>query len=408
MNLRRTRPLLLIVPGVLAALLGACTTENKAPTAPGPEPERTSAQIIADTFGGAIDLAALADYTGQSVPRYVRENNSGTTPFTNAGATLGRVLFHDPLLSADRTVSCASCHRQELAFSDDRRVSTGVAGDTDRHSMRLLNVRFADEVRFFWNERAVSLEDQTTQPVRDHREMGFSGADGDPDFATLLTRLAATDYYQVLFPFVYGDSVITEARLQDALAQFIRSIQSFDAPYDTARAQVPDDRVPFPAFTALENQGKELFMRPPDLDDNGVRTGGGLACAGCHRPPEFDIDPAMQNNGIIARVDGIGTDQQVTRAPTLRNVVRADGTLNGGLMHTGDFDLDAVLDHYDVISAEGNTNLDPRLQPMGNPQRLRLTPDERTAVVAFLKTLAGTDLYTNPLWSDPFPPSPRP
>ncbi len=87
----------------------------------------------------------------------------------------------------------------------------------------------------------------------------------------------------------------------------------------------------------------------------------------------------------------------------MRNVVKVDGSGNGGLMHTGDFDLDAVLDHYDRISSEGNTNLDARLNPQGNPQRLLLTVEEREAVKAFLRTLAGSDIYTNPKWSDPFP-----
>jgi cytochrome c peroxidase len=134
-----------------------------------------------------------------------------------------------------------------------------------------------------------------------------------------------------------------------------------------------------------------------------VRLAGGLACAGCHQAPEFAMDPETQNNGLIRTISGLGFDQNVTRAPTLRNVVRADGTENGPFMHTGDLDLDGVLDHYNHIPDEGNTNLDNRLNPQDNPQRLLLTEEERAAVKAFLRTLAGQEIYTHPRWSDPFP-----
>ncbi len=384
-------------------LFSASCSDDPDPVAPTP---LTDDEIITRTFGDAIELENLANYANQNVPRYIRKNNSAAMPITDAGATLGRVLFYDKQLSVDNTISCASCHKQALAFGDDDRASVGVNGNTPRHSMRLLNVRFADEVQFFWDERAPSLEAQTTTPIQDHIEMGFSGEGGDPNLDDALAKIAALGYYQVLFNFVYGDSIVTEQRVQSALSQFVRSIQSFDSRYDEGRAQAAGELEPFTNFTALENLGKQLFVAPPALDTEGVRIAGGLACAGCHRAPEFDIDPEMQNNGVIATIAGTGTDLTVTRAPTLRNVVRADGTGNGGLMHTGDFDLDAVLDHYNRISDEGNTNLDNRLASMGNPQQLLLTPAEREAVIAFLKTLAGQDLYTNEIWSDPFGPMP--
>ena len=143
-------------------------------------------------------------------------------------------------------------------------------------------------------------------------------------------------------------------------------------------------------------------MDPPVFIIQGIRSGGGLGCAACHTPPEFDIDPETQNNGIIAVIEGVGTDLTVTRSPSLRNVIRADGGSNGGLMHTGDLDVDAVLDHYDQISTVGNPDLDPRLKPDGFPQSLGLTQANKDAVLAFLKALAGSDVYTNPKWSDPF------
>ena len=141
---------------------------------------------------GVLDLTQLANYANQPVPTYITKNNTTAgNAITDEGATLGRVLFHDKRLSRNDTVSCSSCHDQAHAFSDPAVASTGVNGTTGRHAMRLINARFANEARFFWDERAATLESQTTQPVRDHVEMGFSGTLGDPDFAALTAKLAA-------------------------------------------------------------------------------------------------------------------------------------------------------------------------------------------------------------------------
>lgn len=355
-------------------------------------------------FGSSVDLNNLANYANQAIPSYITKDNSGLNSITDKGATLGRVLFYDKKMSADNTVSCSSCHKQEVAFSDNSVSSTGVNGTTGRHSMRLINTRFATESKFFWDERAASLEIQTTMPIKDHGEMGFSGLGGDLSFNDLITKLSAIDYYKELFKFVYGSEEITETKIQFALAQFIRSIQSFDSKYDIGRATAPNDGAPFSNFTAQENQGKNLFLAPPTFNASGIRTGGGIGCAGCHRAPEFDIDPNTKNNGIIGTISGIGIDITNTRAPSLRDLVRVDGTVNGPMMHTGVItNLQAAIGHYGTINiALGNTNLDPRLTPGGNGQQLNLTATEVNAVIAFLRTLSGTDVYTNSKWSNPF------
>lgn len=359
---------------------------------------------IRATFGGKIDPERLANYSSPPIPPYITKSNGLFNPVTDAGATLGRVLFYDKNLSSNRTVSCASCHQQANAFSDVAVVSQGVNGLTARHSMRLVNARFSNETRFFWDERAPSLEAQTTLPIRDHGEMGFSGTNGDPPFSALLARLSEIGYYRELFRLAFGSEEITEARIQLALAQFIRSIQSFDAKYDVGRAQVMADNVPFPNFSPLENQGKQLFLAPPQFNASGVRTGGGLGCGGCHRAPEFDIDPNARNNGVTQAPSG-GRDFTVTRSPSLRDLLKPDGTLNGPMMHSGTFtSLQAVIEHYNDLTpgAQNNPNLDPRLRPGGFPARLNMTPQEMSALTAFLRTLSGTNVYTDRKWSDPF------
>jgi len=355
-------------------------------------------------FGSSVDLNNLANYANQSIPSYITKDNSGLNPITDKGATLGRVLFYDKKLSVNNSVSCASCHQQAFAFSDTNVASNGVNGTTGRHSMRLINTRFATETKFFWDERAASLEMQTTMPIKDHAEMGFSGANGDLSFNDLIVKLSAVDYYKELFKFVYGTEEITEAKIQFALAQFIRSIQSFDSKYDTGRASAPNDGAPFSNFTAQENQGKNLFLTPPTFNASSIRTGGGLGCAGCHRAPEFDIDPNSLNNGIGGSING-GADFTNTRSPSLRNLIQTNDVLNGPMMHTGVItSLQASIGHYGNLTnqAINNPNLDPRLKPNGIGQQLNLTATEVNAVIAFLKTLSGTDVYTNPKWSDPF------
>ncbi len=360
---------------------------------------------IKAAFGSNVDPANLLNYAGQTKPAYIIKDNTGANAINNAKATIGRVLFYDKNLSIDNTISCASCHKQEFAFGDTAKQSNGVSGGlTGRHSMRLINARFAVENKFFWNERAASLEAQTTQPIQDHAEMGFSGTNGRPTIATLLTKLNNINYYKELFQFAYNDVNVTEARMQECMAQFVRSIQSFDSKYDAGRAQVNNGNQPFPNYTTVENDGKNLFATPPIFDAQSNRTGGGLGCNGCHNAPEFDIDPNSRNNGIIGTIGSPTLDLLNTRAPTLRDLINNNGIQNGAFMHTANIPtLQAVIGHYGIINiAPGNNNLDNRLRPNGIGQKLNLTAAEVQAVTAFLRTLTGSNVYTDAKWKNPF------
>lgn len=357
-----------------------------------------SVPLAAYAYGEILDLTDLHSYANQEVPSYItKDNTPAGNEISDLEATLGRVMFYDKRLSVNGTISCASCHQQENAFSDLDQASTGVAGTTGRHSMRLINSRFADSPRFFWDERAATLEVQTTQPIQDHVEMGFSGEDGEPAFSDLVARMEAVEHYRVLFRGVHGSSEITEEKVQGALSQFVRSIQSFDSKYDEGRRQVAGDQVDFPNFTVQENQGKRLFQARPG-------PGGGAGCVVCHRAPEFDIDPNSAHNGVIASLAG-GIDLTNTRSPSLRDSVKADGGSNGGFMHNGQFaTLLQVVNHYNAIPTENLQGIDRRLTggPGGIGQRLNLTEAEKNALVAFMRTLSGSSVYQDERWSDPF------
>lgn len=350
-------------------------------------------------MSATIDLDNLFNYANQDIPDYISNDNTDGNPINDKAATLGRVLFYDKNLSSDGTIACASCHHQDRAFGDPNVQSIGVNGLTARHSPRLVNTRFSREVHFFWDERAETLEAQTTMPIQDHVEMGYSGANGDPSIENLINHLEGIEYYNTLFGFAFGDTEITENRMQLALAQFLRSIQSFDSRFDEGFMQVSNTSEPFPNFTDQENRGKHLFINTPDA---------GTGCADCHNPPEFSIGIHSQNNGVITVAGMPGEiDLTITNPPSLRNLVNPDGSLNSPLMHDGSFtSLLEVINHYNNIpNNPANTNLDTRLTDVnGEPQQLNLTEGQKQDLVAFLKTLSGTDIYTNEKWSDPFNP----
>ncbi|MFM7357222.1 MAG: cytochrome-c peroxidase [Sediminibacterium sp.] len=376
--------------------LGACKKDGTE--------SNESYPAIQAAFGNEINPNNWTDYAGTKPPTYIIKDNSPNNPINNAKATLGRVLFYDKNLSVTNTISCGNCHQQNFAFSDTALASNGVlGGTTDRHTMRLINSRYSVEPRFFWDERAATLEAQTTQPIVAHNEMGFSGQTGRGNLATLLTKLQGIGYYKELFTAVYGDANITENRMQESLAHFIRSIQSFDSKYDAGRTQVNNDRTNFPNFSAEENLGKSLFIDPPQFDANSLRITGGLGCNTCHQAPEFDIAPNSRNNGVIAPLSGSAQDLTNTRAPSLRDLVDNSGLANGPMMHNGKFrSLEAVVNHY-ASGIQNNSNLDPRLRPNGTAvQQLNLQPGELQAIIAFMKTLTGKNVYTDKKWATPF------
>ena len=337
-----------------------------------------------------IDLSNPDDYATPERPRHysgLPVNTPADNPTTDEGATLGRVLFYDPELSLDGTISCASCHTQETGFTDPDRFSEGFdGGTTAAHSMRLGNAVFYEGREMFWDRRAATLEDQVLQPIQDGVEMGFDPSVGGLD--SLMTRLANTDYYPILFEWAFGTPGVTPERMQSALAQFVRSMASVDSRFDRALAAVEYAGGPvppsLPGLSAQENDGLRLFLEPPGR--------GGAGCAGCHTPPTLALDPGSGSNGLDAG------ETVVFKSPSLKNVA-----LVGGYMHDGRFStLDEVVRHYSEGVQDGPA-LDRRLRtPGGQPLRLALGETEQAALVAFLRTLTDETVLVDERFSDPF------
>lgn len=323
------------------------------------------------------------------------DNNPASNPVTDAGATLGRVLFYDVHLSQNKTVACGSCHRQDLAFSDSPVHSLGfLLVPTRRHSISLVNQRYYLRGRFFWDERAATLEDQVLQPMLDVNEMGLTANE-------ITQRIAARPFYGPLFQAAFGTGTISNERIADALSQFIRSIVSSQSRYDDGRAQVANRLMPFPNFTSEENQGKELFMKPVNE--------GGAGCFQCHTTEAFvSVNSGPKNNGLdLTSTNDFGafeTFPSITdfkgafKIPTLKNIA-----LTAPYMHDGRFQtLQQVIEHYNS-GVKNHPNLSPQLKDSnGNPQQLNLTPGQKSALLAFLRTLTDENIMHNQKWSDPF------
>jgi cytochrome c peroxidase len=312
------------------------------------------------------------------------DNTPSDNPVTDAGATLGRVLFYDTRLSANNTVACGSCHLQSRAFSTPDRFAKGFEGKlTDRNAMSLVNLRYYPRGRFFWDERAGSLEAQVLMPIQSKTEMG-------QDLSKLVDILARDDRYPELFRKAFGDKEVTSGRIGRAVAQFLRSMVSYQSKYDEGLARARSVRDDFANFTTQENRGKDLFLR---------------SCATCHLPggqeAHFIINRPL-NNGLDADVKNAdggvgdvtlqGPDLGRFKSPSLRNVEFTAPYMHDGRLAT----LEAVIDHYSR-DVKPHPNVDGRVR-----RRLNFSDRDKSALVAFLKTLSDQKFITDPKFSDPF------
>ncbi len=324
-------------------------------------------------------------------PNTEQDNTPNNNKVTDWGATLGRVLFYDKILSGNNTISCSSCHLQSAGFSDSNQFSIGFEGGfTGRNSMGISNAKYYENGHFFWDERAETLEDQVLMPIQDDVEMGLT-------LTEMVGKIEEQPYYPVLFEQVYGDEEVTPERVSLALSQFVRSIVSYQSKYDVGRAQVNNPQQDFPNFTDIENLGKQVFF-----DQRGD-------CARCHTTDLF-VGDAPRNNGLdavltdlgLGAVTGNANDDGKFKVGSLRNI-----ELTAPYMHDGRFEtLEEVVEHYDS-GVQASATLDNRLtlQNSNQPRRLNLSVNEKNALVSFMKTLTDQTLAEEERFSDPFPES---
>jgi len=281
-------------------------------------------------------------------------------PQTAAKIALGRRLFFDRQLSADGSLSCATCHDPQKAFADNRPVAIGINQRRGtRNAPSIVNRGYG--TAFSWDGRASSLEAQVLQPIENPDELGSS-------IAGAVTRLRRDRTYVDQFRQVFGRP-IAGPDLGRALASYVRTIQSGDAPFDRFADGVAD------ALSDTERLGLRVFR------------GRGL-CTTCHLGPTF-TDERFHNTGVAwtgtsytdegrAAVTRLPRDRGAFKTPSLRDVARRAPYMHDGSLAT----LEDVVAFYDA-GGRANPDLDPELFP------LRLTPAQRSALVAFLRTLNG-------------------
>lgn len=326
-------------------------------------------------------------------------STSKINSITDHGATLGRVLFYDKSLSLNNSTACASCHLQSKGFADGLAHSVGFnSGTTRRNSPTVMNMIF--QSRFFWDGRANSLEQQVLMPIEDHIEMGLD------DEVYLMMKVNELPYYKELFQNAYGSEEVTMDKISMAMAQFIHSMLSVNSKYDQGEASN------FSNFSLLEKEGMELFNDPAKTH-----------CESCHSINFGGWSSTFANIGLDVNYTDPGRAEVFNGEPALEGVFKIPSLRNIALtapyMHDGRFEtLEEVIEHYNS-GVEHHPYLDWRMTNQSNvtffddvvnptpeqltgPWRLGLTEHEKSALVAFLKTLTDRSFEVDPRFSDPF------
>lgn len=341
----------LILSGVmLVVVIAACKHEQ---TNPGPKPYQL------DIPSGLPEMPIPAD-----------------NPLTEEGVALGRRLFYDPILSGNQTMSCASCHKQEFAFTDGgKALSTGIDGlEGTRNTMPVFNLGY--QRNFFWDGGAADLESQSIAPIQNPVEMHAA-------LPEVIARLNAHAEYPGLFEKAFGTKVITTPMLMKAIAQFERTIVSGNSKWDKyLRGEA--------TLSAAEERGRIVFETEATGD-----------CVHCHTLGSTFSDFEFRNNGVDsisadagrALITLRGTDSGKFKTPSLRNIA-----LTAPYMHDGRFKtLEECVDHYNT-GFHSAKNLDPALR---TKVKGRMSAQDKSDLIAFLLALTDEDLIHDPRYSKP-------
>jgi len=335
-------------------------------------------------FGYACQDDQPVSTTTLSLPEVPYSYNTGVSDNI---PTLGRVLFYDKQLSINNSVSCSSCHKQELAFADNVAFSQGFDNlPTKRNSMPIQNLgvigSFETSSVLFWDGRESNLESMVLRPIVNHVEMGIT------DIDRLVAKLYTLPYYRKLFKNAYGTETVDKSKIANALSVFLSTINSVNTKFDKSKSGIE-------ALSALEEKGHVLFSQTYN-------------CNGCHfvdDPHGYIFAGTFANIGLdityadegLKNVTGNDTDAGKFKIPSLRNVA-----FTAPYMHDGRFKtLEEVIDHYSS-NINDNPNLDPRLRRSGVPMEMEIPEEDKAAIIAFLQTLSDPSMLTDPKFSNPF------
>jgi cytochrome c peroxidase len=375
-------------------------------------------KAIKVTIGSLVILAGATLYSCQQ-----EEIHSGqvvlelpTVPYDYRGvdndnlATLGRVLFYDPRLSVNNSVSCSSCHKQALAFADRADFSLGFENKlTGRNSMPIQNIvsdvlfgapdpidlgggiifepGFQPPTSLFWDGRQKSLQTMVMEPIKNHIEMGTSNLD------LLADKLSQIDDYQELFYKSNSTYQVTPENIASALSAFLVSIRSDHSKFDKS---IRGESEP---LTILEDEGKHLFFEKYNCNSchQLQQPFNGYQFAGNGGFTDIGLDQQPVDGGVF-KVSGVESDRGRFKIPSLRNI-----ELTAPYMHDGRFEtLEEVLDHYSE-GIKNSENLDPILRDQGgSAMQFHIPASEKQAIIAFLHTMTDYQMISDPMFSSPF------
>ncbi len=289
-------------------------------------------------------------------------------PMTFEGVELGKKLFNDPILSGDGTQSCVSCHLQSANFSDTNQFSTGINGmHGNRNASTIINAGWNNSN--FWDGRASTLEEQAFSPVLDPIEMNDT-------WSNVENKLNSNSEYIQLFKQAYNIDYIDSTHVVMAIAQFERTLISSNSKFDKY------------------SRGEEVFTKS-ELNGFAIFNSERGDCFHCHGTSLF-TDNLFHNNGLdvepfldlgLGKITENTSDNGKFKTPTLRNI-----EVSAPYMHDGRFaTLEEVIEHYDS-GGHFSSTVDPLMKKLG--VGLNLTNQEKSDLIAFLKTLTDYDYIT--------------
>ncbi|WP_411766271.1 cytochrome-c peroxidase [Winogradskyella sp. A3E31] len=318
----------------------------------------------------SLDIPQI--FSDNIIPPIIPNDN----PLTEEGIDLGKRLFFDSILSSDESISCASCHNPQNAFTDGTPTSPGVDGVFgNRNSMPLFNLAWNYDERFAWDGKELSLERQALEPVQNPVEMHSNWPD-------VVEKLRAHPEYPILFENAFSSSEITKELVTKAIAQFERTLISANSKFD--RYSLGQENL-----TQEELNGLNVFMDEARGD-----------CFHCHGNPNNPLwtDNAFHNNGLdssfsdlgLGAVTGDPNDNGKFRSPSLRNLA-----FTAPYMHDGRFStLDEVINHYSE-GLQNSSTIDPLMKKV-DQGGVQLSDQDKADLKAFLLSLSDASFINNP------------
>lgn len=357
---------------IITLIVVACNPDEEAAKTPVPEGPAHSA----------------TPYPLQIPPFFPPMDIPTDNPLTYEGIELGRYLFWEKKLSGTNTQSCGSCHLPEFGFSDPNQFSVGVTGAVGtRQAMPLINMGWS--TTFFWDGRAVTLEQQIIEPVENPIEM-------NDDWDNVVIELQNDPLYPPMFEAAFGTTQITRDLVTKAMASFIRTMISANSKFDR-------QRIGQYTFTPEEERGFLLFSTEGGDPEDNPTFQHGADCFHCHGFGAMQMtDYLFHNNGLDATFADLGRAQVTLsdldngkfKTPTLRNI-----ELTAPYMHDGRFQtLEEVIEHYNSGGTPSET-ISPFMK--FTTGGLELTPQAKQDLIAFMKCLTDTSFISNPAFSDP-------